>query len=452
VTLSFDTKNVPKHLHSYLLLFLDLILESPVKRDDVLIPYEEVVSALEEEMLSCETSLGIRSDSRFGCGPFSNTATLKMQIEVKKFTTAVTWMTSLIFDSVFTAERVYIVGSKLLRDVATAKRNGYELAKEISKAIYYKKDTNVQHSLVMRQHEFLTNVLEKLMTSDGQALVIKNLNLLRDILIPTISLYVAANIRKVTDLITPLTPLVQKVQISPEIQQLPITLDSSLINPSGNLDPKYTGIIVGIGSIESSFMFHTSPGINNFMDPDLPAIRLYLQYLTQQEGPMYKKIRKSAYNYSLFQLPIEGLTYLTLYRATNIYEAYKDTMAIIDDLNKENSEFDQILIESAKSSLIFDIINFEKSIGDLAQQAMFNSFKGISKDFSKFLVDQVAAVMDEDLRRVGIKHFKSMFDSKSSKIVIVCHPDKVDGIKKQFEEVGHNLKKCGSLDESIFGI
>lgn len=138
VTLSFDTKNVPKELRSYLLLFLDLVLESPVQKGEELIPYEAVVAILEEEMISYETSLGLQSASRFGCGPFSNLATFHMQIEVRKFAVAVEWMTSLIFDSVFTTERIHIVGSKLLNDVATAKRNGYDLAREISKAIYYR--------------------------------------------------------------------------------------------------------------------------------------------------------------------------------------------------------------------------------------------------------------------------------------------------------------------------
>jgi Zn-dependent M16 (insulinase) family peptidase len=50
VTAAFDTSRVPLKLRSYLLLFLDLILESPVKTKTELLPYEAVVAALEEEV------------------------------------------------------------------------------------------------------------------------------------------------------------------------------------------------------------------------------------------------------------------------------------------------------------------------------------------------------------------------------------------------------------------
>ncbi|CAG9812208.1 unnamed protein product [Chironomus riparius] len=449
VTLSFDTKSVPLELRNYLLLFLDLILESPVKKDNELIPYETVVSVLEEEIISYETSLGLQSTSRFGCGPFSSTATFHMQIEVRKFEVAVSWMTSLIFDSVFTPERVHIVGSKLLNDVATAKRNGYDLAREISKAVYYKNDTNVQQNSVLRQYAFLSDLLEKLKTPEGEESILKNLNSLRDILIPSLSLHIATNVSKVKDLTTPLTPLIQKFENPSKIQELAITADSSLMIPEGNLESEYTGTIVGVGCIESGFMFHTSPGITSFMDPDMPVILLYLQYLSQLEGPMWKKIRKNSYGYNVIPRPNEGLIVFSLYRATNIYEAFKDAKTIVEAQVEETSEFDQTLIESAKSSLIFEIIEREKTVGDLVQQAMLNSFKGIYKDYNKYLVDQVATITVDDLRRIGSKYFKSMFDSKSAKIVIVCHPDKVEGIKKQFDEFGHNLKESTSLEASI---
>ncbi len=156
VTVCFDTSNIPTELRSYLLLFLDLILESPVQTKDELLPYESVVAALEEEIISYETSLGLLSASRFGCGPFSDSATFHMQVEVRKLETAVSWMTNLIFNSVFNAERIHIVASKLVNDIATAKRNGYDLARELAKAMYYKTESNVQQNSVLKQYTFLS--------------------------------------------------------------------------------------------------------------------------------------------------------------------------------------------------------------------------------------------------------------------------------------------------------
>lgn len=451
VTVSFDTTKVPLELRGYLLLFLDLILESPVQTKTELLPYEAVVAALEEEIISYETSLGLQSTSRFGCGPFSSSATFHMQVEIRKFEIAVSWMTHLIFNSVFTADRIHIVASKLVNDIATAKRNGYDLAREISKAIYYKPETNVQQNSVLKQHTFLSELIEKLKVDDKSSEVIKSLNSLREILIPTITVHIAANFNKVKDLKAPLTSLTEKIVElkQPTIDSLLSTFDSNWMNIDGNLEKDFTGTIVGVGCVESGFLFHTSPGIKNFLDPDYAVLMLYLQYLSQLEGPMWKKIRKSSYGYNVMPRPNEGLIVFTLYRATNIHEAFKDAKEIVEAQVAEGSEFDVILLESARSSLIFEIIDREKTVGDLVQQAMLNSFKGVSKDYNKNLVDQIATITVDDLRRVGEKYLTSMFKAGNAKIAIVCHPEKVDSVKAQFEEFGHNLMESSSLETSI---
>lgn len=48
--------------------------------------------------------------------------------------------------------------------------------------------------------------------------------------------------------------------------------------------------------------------------------------------------------------------------------------------------WDETLFESAKSSLIFEIIEREKSIGDVVSQALLNSFKGVPSIYNQQLV------------------------------------------------------------------
>jgi Zn-dependent M16 (insulinase) family peptidase len=448
VTACFDTSEIPSELRSYLTLFLDLILESPVTTEEGLLPYESVVAALEEEIISYETSLGLQSTTRFGCGPFSNSASFHMQVEVKKLSSAVGWMTKLIFDSVFTHERIHIVATKFINDIAAAKREGYDLARELSKALYFKSDTNVNLNSLMKQSTFLTELVKNLKVENN---IVGDLKRLRDLLLPTMTVHVAANIKKIPDLKESLA-IVSKKLVKLDIKSidyLPVTLDSKLINKDGNLDPLYDGTVVGIGCIESGYVFHTSPGIVAFDDPDLSAVLLYLQYLSQLEGPMWKKIRKNSYGYNIVPRPNEGLLMFTLYKATNIYEAFRDAKAIVEDQLRSDANFDATLMESARSSLIFEIIEREKTVGHLEQQALLNSFKGVSKDYNKGLVDQIANVSVEDLRRIGSKYIASIFKPRVSKTVVVCHPEKVESITAQFKEFDLNLMKSLSLETSI---
>ena len=50
-------------------------------------------------------------------------------------------------------------------------------------------------------------------------------------------------------------------------------------------------LIVGVGSVESSFLTQTVSLDMKHMDPDLAPLMVYIQYLVQLEGPMWKQIR-----------------------------------------------------------------------------------------------------------------------------------------------------------------
>lgn len=78
--MTLNTGSLDTRLRPYLLLLLTLILESPIRRDDQLIPYEEVVAALEKDTISTGSSLGVQPNSSFNCEPFSNTAVIMLQV------------------------------------------------------------------------------------------------------------------------------------------------------------------------------------------------------------------------------------------------------------------------------------------------------------------------------------------------------------------------------------
>lgn len=196
----FNTSNIAPELRSYFLLFLDLIIESPLRRDDgTLIPYEEVVAALESDTVSLQTTIGLEATNQFSCGSYSQTAVLMLKTDHKKYIRGIQWVIDLLNNTEFTVERIRVTAAKIANAVAQAKRNGNSVSKDLLKAVFYEGTSNVRKTSMIIQQRFLNSLLEKLDKPDEAKEIVYNLNTIRkEILTPNrLSLYIAADWEKI---------------------------------------------------------------------------------------------------------------------------------------------------------------------------------------------------------------------------------------------------------------
>lgn len=149
---TLNTHSVPKELRPYLLMLLDLIIESPIRHGNTIIPYEEVVTALEKDTISMGTRLGLESNSAFSCGPFSHTASLMIQVETKKYEKGVNWLVDLLHNTEFSVDRVRVIAAKMANSVTQVKRKGNFVVRELLKALYYE---NGQYKLLKKNFQLL---------------------------------------------------------------------------------------------------------------------------------------------------------------------------------------------------------------------------------------------------------------------------------------------------------
>lgn len=77
-----DTSSITREYRKYIPLLLEVIMESPVKRDGRLIPHEEVVAELEADTIEISTQIGFINGSRFSCGAYSHTVNLMLQVNI----------------------------------------------------------------------------------------------------------------------------------------------------------------------------------------------------------------------------------------------------------------------------------------------------------------------------------------------------------------------------------
>lgn len=90
------------------------------------------------------------------------------------------------------------------------------------------------------------------------------------------------------------------------------------------------GETLGLGGVEGAFLSHSVPCPLTFDDPEYIPLLLFLQYLTQLEGPFWRQLRGQGltYGYSMHIKLNECLLYFTLYRSTNVVDAFKQFKAI----------------------------------------------------------------------------------------------------------------------------
>ncbi|ERL93539.1 uncharacterized protein C05D11.1 [Dendroctonus ponderosae] len=443
-----DTSSIPSHLRIYLPLFLESLLELPIERNGVMVPYEQVVAELNDDTVSSKTSLGLGNCSLFACGIYSQTASIALHLETSKYAKGINWIRELLYHVKFTAERVKVIALKMSNSVAQCKRSGRNVASYAMKNLWYLKDSNVYANGILVQSKFLTDVIQKL-NEEGAPDVLNDLENLRAALTnpSNLVLYIAGSLENIADVTTPLSGLLLADQVPSTKSQLSPTPDHKLLGVVN--DSPNSGCIVGLGCIESSFYYQTAKCITSFKDADLPALLLYVQYLIQAEGPMWKQIRGKgyAYGYRIIVKVSEGLIYLIFAKATNVLGAYQESKEILDKQLSKN-EWDETLLESAKSSLVFNIIEEQKTIESTVELSLRSYFQGVDYSYNKKLLESLNKVSVDDLNRVGAKYIAPLFDPKQAKVALITDPTKIADTAEGFKKFNIDLAVYPSLEES----
>ncbi|XP_076754478.1 uncharacterized protein C05D11.1 [Xylocopa sonorina] len=448
-----NTSNVKREYKPYIPLLLEIIMECPVMRNGQLIPYEEIVAELEADTVNNDTRIGVDINStKFSCGPYSYSALLMLHLEIEKYENGVQWIKELLYETKLTPDRLKITAAKMVNDVAQVKRNGNKVVHDLMKGLIYNKDSNPYTSSMLRQQKFLNSVLERLNDETGQKEVISEIESVRKILTTpkNMVLYMATNVDKLTAQIPnvysswnthfPTFDTSNKIKL----EAIP---DATLINSPDEIS--FKGCVTGLGCIESSYLCQSCPCINDYHSSDLAPLLVCLKYLTQLEGPMWRLIRGQglSYGYNIYPKPNEGLLYLSFYKSTNIVAAYKEAKSIVEIHINEN-KWEKLLFESAKSCLIFEIIETEQSVGDLVLQSLLSYFKNVPHDYTQQMVQRVSEVTIEDMGRIASQYLKPLFDPNECRTTVVCHPSKVPEIVDAFKTFNHNLKLYNTLEES----
>jgi Zn-dependent M16 (insulinase) family peptidase len=443
-----DSTALPQEYRIYLPLMLESLFESPIRKNGKLIPYEDVIEQLNNDTVSFSSSIGLGSKPLFKCGPYSHTISVMLQVEIAKYEKGIEWLRDILYNTVFSVDRLKIISAKMNNAVAQAKRSGRDIVAYTMRGLRFVKNSNVYNNGILVQNKFLSETSE-ILASEKSVDVLVTCEKIWQILVDpkNVVLHLIGNLDCIPDAVEPLKTFLPS-NVAPIQNKLHVTPDLELLKSAE--EQPLNGCVIGMGCLESSFFHQTVDSISSYDDPDLPALMLYLQYLIQAEGPMWRQIRGKgyAYGYTMMVKPHEGLLYLVFSRATNVVGAYMEAKEIIlNQINKE--EWDNNLIDSARSSLIFELIEKEKTIGSVIGLSVISYFQQVDFTYNRTLLNLIHKVTVDELNRVGKKYLSALFDSKRIKTAIVSVPAKAEQIVEAFKSVNIDLTVYSSLEESF---
>lgn len=393
LNLTFNTDCVPTELRLYLPLFIDILINSPIEVDDELLPVQDITAQMEKDLISLSAFIGILDEGNYSFLPYSNHLQFSIQIEMEDYETGINWLHNLLYKTRFISERIKICATKLMNTMIDMKRDENMVSRQLLDAMFYDPTSNIRLHSIMKQRQFLTEILAKI-EGDEAGAVIEQLNFLRDIVMNpnnNIAIHIATDWSKLAtlekDLVEPwydVFPGIDLDEVPKKLHVLPDFVFFDLLP----LDEGVNGVIVGRRSAKSSYLYQAVRCINDYRDLDLPALIVFLQYLTQPEGAIWRSLRGRglAYDYSMNVYPNEGLLKLSICQSNDVVAAYRVMKGIIEDHLTENVEWNESLVESAKSTSIYNAVNTEGTIAQLVMRSMMVGFQEVPYDWNKVFI------------------------------------------------------------------
>lgn len=110
------------------------------------------------------------------------------------------------------------------------------------------------------------------------------------------------------------------------------------------------------------------------------------------------------------------------------------------------------LFESAKSSLIFQLVEKEKTVGDAVSQSVRSYLSDLPSDYNRQLIQRVAAVTLDQTRRAFRIHSAALLDTDHCRCSVICHPSKLDEVVTGISSLGQPIRGYSSADDSPLNV
>lgn len=435
ITLHIGTSTVPVKLKPLISLFSDNFFNTPITRNGQRVEFEQVVMDLERDTVN----YSLEGGSRLGD---TESITMKMQVEPEKYATAVEWIRTMMFDSIFDVTRLKATMAKQLADIPETKRDGRAMSNEIEMAIHNEASSLLSAKRTLVKAVFLRR-LKKLLEKDPD-MVLSWFEEVRK------SLFTFSNIRVLVTADVANSKLSEPVKtwdilssaLSPTTESTinPIVKPYTLLNAEGRNPGSFGAVIIPMTTIDSSYSISTSRGITSFTDPSVPALLVAAQYLETVEGPLWNAVRGNGLAYGVyFAKEIDGgYVHFKVYRSPLASKAIAAARDAISALADGTTRLEKPMIEGAISQIVMSMADEQSTMAAAAvQNYVTSAVRGLEPDFNSKLLSRIRDVTEDEIRAAMKEWLLPAFEPGKSNVVVCCAPIMVENLEKELKAMGY---------------
>lgn len=419
LSLHFGTAEIPLEHRPLLSLFIDNFFDTPILRDGKRVEFEQVVTELEHDTIKYE----MRGGSSLGD---AEGLMIQFRVEREKYETAIEWIRTMMFDSIFDATRLSTAVSKILADIPDNKRDGNSMLYTADGMLHMSNESSMKARTTLVKSVYMKR-LKKLLKKEPET-VINWLESLRKSIFKfnNIRALVVADINKLPSPVQAWNPLITSLdKPTPETSLLPIRKQHTLLSHDGQNPGQAGTIIIPMPTVDSSFLLTNSPGPSSYTDPALPALRVALSFLRAVEGPLWTAIRGTGLGYgSSFHNDLDtGFIQFSIYRSPDVFRAFVAGKKILQEYISGEKKMEDSALEAAISDIVVEVVNTQITMDQAGQDKFVKGvMKGLPENHNEEMLRKVRDVGREEIKQVMKNVLLKTFEPGSSNVMVTCAP------------------------------
>ncbi|XXG99874.1 hypothetical protein Hte_006215 [Hypoxylon texense] len=437
IAVHVGTSKIPVEYKPLLSIFSDNFFNTPIQRKGERVSFEDVVMELEKDTVSYTLDTG----SKFGD---SESFLIRLQVEPEKYATAIEWIRTMMFDSVFDIARLKAGIAKQLADVPEAKRDGRVMTNEVEMALHNEASSMLVAKRTLVKAVYLRR-LKKLLEKDPDAVVARFEELRKRLFtFDNLRVLVIADISnsKLPDPVKTWDILSRSLDTHIETVN-PIIKPHTLLSAEGRNPGSVGATIVPMTAIDSSYSISSGKGLTSFSDPAVPALLVAMQYLETVEGTLWNAVRGNGLAYgAYFAKELDGgYLHFKVYRSPLASKAIAAARDAITALANGTVEFEKPMIEGAISQLVMTLADEQATLATAAvQNYIVSAVRGLEPDYNIKMLAKVRTVTVEDIKQAMKTWLLPLFEPGKSNVVVCCAQAMVEKLEKEFETMGYKTQ------------